>query len=60
LAASIGRYKEQDQWPASPVLGQPEYESLHDVLLAAGLCQERQPYSKVVRTDIAEAAVAAL
>ena len=60
LAGSIGRYKEQDQWPASPVLGQPEYESLHDVLLAAGLCQERQPYSKVVRTDIAEAAVAAL
>ena len=60
LAASIARYKEQEQWPVSPVLGQPEYENLHDILLAAGMCRERQPYEKVVRTDIAEAAVAAL
>ena len=60
LAASIARYQEQEQWPANPVLGQPEYDNLHDILLAAGMCRERQPYEKVVRTDIAEAAVAAL
>ena len=60
LAASIDRYREQEQWPVSPVLGQPEYENLHDILLAAGMCRERQPYDKVVRTDIAEAAVATL
>lgn len=60
LAASIDRYREQEQWPVSPVLGQPEYENLHDILLAAGMCRERQPYEKVVRTDIAEAAVATL
>ena len=60
LAASIARYKGQEQWPVNPVLGQPEYENLHDILLAAGMCRERQPYEKVVRTDIAEAAVVAL
>ena len=60
LAASIARYQEQEQWPASPVLGRPEYDNLHDILLAAGMCRERQPYEKVVHAGIAEAAVAAL
>ena len=60
LAASIGRYMEQEQWPITPVLAQPEFESLHDILLAAGMCRERQPYDKIVRTDIAEAAVATI
>ena len=60
LAASIGRYKEQEQWPDDPMLGQPEYDSLHDILLAAGMCRERQPYAKVVTTGIAESAVASL
>ena len=59
LAASIARYKEQEQWPVSPELGQPEFENLHDILLAAGMCRERQPYAKVVRNDIAEAVAAA-
>lgn len=60
LAASIARYQAQEQWPADPVLAQPEYESLHDILLAAGLCRERHSYEKIVRPDIAEAAAAAL
>ena len=60
LAASIARYQAQEQWPANPVLGRPEYDNLHDILLAAGMCRERQPYEKVVRTGIAEAAAAAL
>ena len=60
LAASISRYMEQEQWPITPVLAQPEFESLHDILLAAGMCRERQPYDKIVRTDIAEAAVATI
>ena len=60
LAASIARYQQQEQWPVNPVLGQLEYDNLHDILLAAGMCRERQPYAKVVRTDIAEAAVAVL
>ena len=60
LAASIARYKAQEQWPADPVLARPEYENLHDILLAAGMCRERQPYEKVVSTDLAEAALATL
>jgi NitT/TauT family transport system substrate-binding protein len=60
LAASIARYKAQEQWPADPVLGQPEYENLHDILLAAGMCRERQPYAKVVTTAVAEEALSSL
>ena len=60
LAASIARYQEQEQWPVTPVLGKPEYENLHDILLAAGMCRERHAYEKVVRPDIAEAAVGAI
>ena len=60
LAASIARYQQQEQWPVNPVLGQQEYDNLHDILLAAGMCRERQPYEKIVRTDVAKAAVAAL
>ena len=60
LAASIARYKAQEQWPADPVLDQPEYENLHDILLAAGMCRERQPYAKVVTTAVAQEALASL
>ena len=60
LAASIARYQEQEQWPVNPTLGKPEYENLHDILLAAGMCRQRHPYEKVVRPDIAESAVGTL
>ena len=59
LAASVARYKEQEQWPENPVLAQPEFENLHDILLAAGMCRERHPYGKIVTTDIAERAASA-
>ena len=57
VVKSVARLKAQDNWPTDPVLAQPEYENLHDILIAAGLAKERQPYSKVVRTDIVEAAL---
>ena len=60
VIASVARYKSQDTWPRDPVLAQPEYEKLHDILSDAGLCRERAPYSKVVRTDFAASAVASL
>lgn len=60
LAASIGRYQSQDQWPSDPLLSQPEYDNLHDILLATGMCRARHPYGKIVRNDLAHAAVAAL
>ncbi len=58
VVKSVARLKDQDNWPTDPLLAQPEYENLHDILIAAGLAKERQPYSKVVRTDIVEAALA--
>ena len=60
LATSIARYKSLDNWPTSPVLAEPEYQNQQDILLAAGLCQARQPYEQVVRPGIAEAAVASI
>lgn len=60
LAASIDRYRGQGQWPADPALGRTEYENLQDILLAAGLCRERQAYERVVRADIGAGAAAML
>ena len=57
VVKSVARLKAQDNWPTDPVLAQPEYENLHDILVAAGLAKERQPYSKVVRTNIVETAL---
>jgi len=57
VVKSVARLKAQDNWPTDPVLAQPEYENLHDILVAAGLAKERQPYSKVVRTDIVDTAL---
>lgn len=57
VVKSVARLKAQDNWPTDPVLAQPEYENLHDILVAAGLAKERQPYSKVVRTNIVERAL---
>ena len=58
VVKSVARLKAQDNWPSEPVLAQPEFENLHDILVAAGLAKERQPYTKVVRTDIVETALA--
>lgn len=57
VVKSVARLKAQDNWPTDPVLAEPEYENLHDILVAAGLAKERQPYSKVVRTNIVETAL---
>ena len=58
VTKSIARLKDQDNWHTDPTLSQPQYENLHDILLAAGLAKTRQPYNKIVRTDITEVALA--
>ena len=58
VTKSVARLKAQDNLPTEPTLAQPQYENLHDILIAAGLAKARQPYEKVVRTDIVEAALA--
>ena len=55
---SVARLKAQDNWPTNPVLAQPQFENLQDILIAAGMAKARQPYAKMVRTDIAEEALA--
>ena len=58
VTKSVARLKDQDNWPAEPTLAQPQYENLQDILISAGLAKIRQPYTKVVRTDITEAILA--
>ena len=56
IVSSVERYKAQDTWPTNPLLDRPEYEALQDILVAAGLVRERQPYDKIVRPDFIPAA----
>ena len=57
VVKSVARLKAQDNWPVHPALGRTQYKNLHDILIAAGLAKERQPYNKVVRSDIVETAL---
>ena len=58
IIRSVARYKEQETWPSAPHLGEPEVQALQDILMAAGMVKERQPYSKVARPEFALAALA--
>ena len=55
---SVERYKDHGTWPSDPRLEEPEYQGLQNILIGAGLAQQPQPYSKVVRPEFAKAAVA--
>ncbi|PKB84325.1 MAG: hypothetical protein BZY88_00145 [SAR202 cluster bacterium Io17-Chloro-G9] len=59
IVRSVARYKDQETWPAEPSLQEPEYQGLQDILIAAGMVKERQPYNKVVRPEIVQQALAA-
>ena len=51
IVRSVARYREQETWPEDPRLEPPEYHGLQDILIAASMVQERQPYEKVVRPE---------
>ena len=53
ITASVARYKEQQNWPASPHLAQPQYDGLQEILVAAGMVKEWQGYEKVVKGEFA-------
>ena len=55
---SVTRLKNQDNWPSDPTITEASYQGLHDILLNSGMAKLQQPYSKVIRTDIAETALA--
>ena len=57
IIKAVDRYKSQGTWPTDPRLDAPEFEGLQDILMAAGLVKERQPYEKVVLPDFAKAVV---
>ena len=58
IIKAVYRYKSQGTWPTDPRLDVPEFEGLQDILMAAGLVKEHQPYEKVVFPDFAKAVVA--
>ena len=58
IVRSVARYKQQDTWPSTPDLDEPEVQALQDILIAAGLVKERQPYGKVARPEFLRAALA--
>jgi len=39
-------------------LEQPEYEGLEEILMAAGMVKEHQPYAKIVRPELVREALA--
>ena len=55
MVSSVARYQGQDTWPLDPILGQPEYDALQNILLATGMVKEPQPYAKVVRPEFVTA-----
>jgi NitT/TauT family transport system substrate-binding protein len=58
IIKSVTRYKEQETWPATPHLEQPEYDGLQEILIAAGMVKVHQDYDKVVRPEIVREALA--
>ena len=50
LVRAVARLKHQGNWPVTPHLAQPQYEGLQEILMAAGMVKEHQPYEKVVTT----------
>ena len=58
IVRSVARYKQQDTWPSTPDMEEPEVQALQDILMAAGLVKERQPYGKVVRPEFLREAMA--
>ena len=50
LARAVARLKDQGTWPTTPHLAQPEVEGLQEIIMAAGMVKEHQPYEKVVNT----------
>jgi len=53
LAAIIERYQSQDSWKMDLVFEQEAFELLQDILIDAGVLEERLPYENLVNTEFA-------
>lgn len=57
LVSAIERYKSIGAYAESPVLKQEAFDRLQTVMQSAGELETAAPYDKIVRTDIAQAAM---
>lgn len=57
LVGAIRRYLAMRTWAADPVLRQPAFDALQDVLLLRGFVRRTHPYDELVDTERATAAV---
>lgn len=57
LAAIIDRYQQQDTWKSDLIFEQEAFELLQDILMEAGVLEERAPYEDLVNTQFARQAI---
>ena len=57
IAAIVERYKTQDTWKANTIFEQSSFDLLQDILDKAGVLTKRAPYTDLVNTKFAEAAL---
>jgi NitT/TauT family transport system substrate-binding protein len=60
LERAVARYRQQDTWARTPVLGRAGYDALHQILLDGGLIQRTHRYADLVDTAIATEALESL
>ena len=56
LATIIKRYQAQDTWKTDLVFEEEAFDLLQDILLDAGVVQNRVPYEDLVNTEFARKA----
>lgn len=54
LATIVKRYQEQDTWKTDLIFTKEAFELLQDILMDAGVIEERVPYENLVTTTFAE------
>ena len=53
----MARYLAQNTWAADPILRQPGYEYLQQILLDGGFIKHRHRYEDLIDTSIAQGVV---
>ena len=56
LTAIVTRYYEQDTWKEDLIFEESSFDLLQNILLDAGVLEEKVPYEKLVNTDFAKKA----
>lgn len=57
ITTIVTRYYDQDTWKSDLIFEESSFDLLQDILISAGELDERVPYSDLVTTEFAEAAV---